>query len=149
MRTTNLALLCVLFACGDDPPTQPVDPPPTPGGSSPATLTYDGPPLRAELEVMESQPPQYAVRVAVTPPTSGFELEHDETLSERGVTTLHFKLTTPAEDEGNSANRDPVVARVTLDEAPGDVVHVRVATWERGVQYLRPPTYELAAVVRR
>lgn len=109
---------------------------------------WDGPPLRAELETMESEPPQFAVAITVEAPTLGHDLELVEVGRDGGTTVVTLKLTEPGADEvvGQMVQTERV--RVPLDHAPERVL-VRVSRWQRGTQYLVPPEARLAAVLER
>lgn len=111
------------------------------------SLDYEGPPVTAELEVMESDPPRYAVAIDVRVPTAGWQLELVETRDERDATVVKVQLTEPGEDEIVAQVVQTLEARATLDARP-EVVHVLVSRWQRGVQYLVEPEAKLAAIVR-
>src|SRR5690606_29337731 len=63
--------------------------PPQGGFVSEPAEGYDGPPVTAVLEVMESFPEQYAVAVEVTAPTGGHELEPTATRKAEDGATEH------------------------------------------------------------
>ena len=111
---------------------------------------FEGPEVRAILEVMESHPPQYAVAVELVAPSGGHELRHDETVWRadpgRDVAEVRLRLETPGQEEPVTMALETLRERVALERAP-DLVEVRIATWQRGVQYLVAPEYELADVL--
>src|SRR5690606_11780560 len=123
--------------------------PPQGGFVSEPAEGYDGPPVTAVLEVMESFPEQYAVAVEVTAPTGGHELEHTATRkAEDGATEIELKLPTPAEGEGVTQALETLRVRVPLESRPQEV-RIRVAQWMRGAHYVREPDAVLAAVIAR
>ena len=113
-------------------------PPPPPAG-----IDYQGPPVEAALEVMESEPPQYALAVAVEVPTAGWELEVDALRREGSVTVLELKLTEPGAAELVAQVLQTKTARVPLDRRP-EIFEIRLSRWQRGVEYLVAPPAKLA-----
>lgn len=144
-----LFVLAAVLAHGcSNAPEEPTvsDPEPRADQGAP-DLDYEGPPVRAVLEVMESEPPQYAVSVEVQVPTAGWELDLVDVREEGDALVVELKLTEPAADELVAQVIQTKTARAKLDREP-DVVQVRVSRWQRGVQYLVPPAARLAAVLR-
>ena len=115
----------------------------------PEVETYRGPPLRAELEVMESHPEQYAVLVEVTAPTAGWTLEEEGVGVEKGRTRVRLVLEEPGPDELNAAVLETLESRTVLGADVSWPVEVLVSRRQRGVVYVQEPPYELAAVLAR
>lgn len=113
-----------------------------------ARVDFEGPPVRASLEVMESHPPQYAVLIEVDAPTLGWELATEGVAAGADATVVTLELTEPGPDEIVAQVVQTRTARVALDHAP-TVVQVRISRWQRDVHYLVSPGAKLAAVVTR
>jgi hypothetical protein len=149
-RTTLIFLLSAvsLLACRGGPDEQPPmdeEPPmtqPEPAPIAPS-IDYEGPPVEALLEVMESEPPQHALAVAVEVPTAGWELEVDGLRRDGAVTVLELKLTEPGAEELVAQVLQTKTVRVPLDERP-QVFEIRVSRWRRGVEYFVAPPAKLA-----
>lgn len=143
MRRLSVMIACALCACGSDP-AEPGEETPT----DPGPGTYAGPPVRCELEVMESQPPQYAVVVVVTAPTGGFELASEGAQTEGELAVVALRLTSPGGAEVVTQALEHKRVRVPLQGQPRRI-EVRIAEWQRGVEYFVPPEHRLAEVLER
>lgn len=108
---------------------------------------YDGPELTATLEVMESQPPQFAVAVNVQAPSGGYELKHAETKSAGAATEVLLVLTGPGPDEMVMQMLETKSLRVPLAQVAGEV-RVGVRQVRRGVA-APEAQYALAATLRK
>ena len=115
-----------------EPPNDPKPPIAFDAGTATATLAGDG----------------ESVEVAVEVPTGGHELEVDDVVLAGGVATVRLKLTTPGEGELVTEAFQTHRVDVDLPAACGRCV-VRIATWQRGVEYFVPPEAKVAAVVDR
>lgn len=145
-RTLPLFLSLLFAACCSKPTaattgTAPQDPQPMP-------TPYAGPKVTATLQVMESQPVQHAVAVALEAPTGGYQLVHDRTEPHGGVVRVLLTLTEPGHDEANVAMLETKHARVPLP-AGKEPVEVCISTVTRGLNYIQQPPYLLAAKLAR
>jgi hypothetical protein len=125
--------------------------PSVPGGGDPAPgsppITYQGPHLVAGLQAQEGGPERRVLVVAVHAPTGGYELGHDETRVRADRTEVLLTLMNPGPDDVVTQAFEWLRAPVELEAGAPMPVHVLVAQPERGVQYIRAPPHELAAVV--
>lgn len=156
-------LLCLTGCAGDDaqtPGNQTPDNPPAGGtadgprrdspaeGSAEAggeaAIRWQGPPVRAVAK-------DGGVEVTVTAPTLGYSLQLQEVTVQGQVAQADFELRTPAPDAMVGQAITELRASVPAERLPADVrkVHVRIATWQEGVQYVTAPEHVLAAVVDR
>lgn len=111
--------------------------------------TYQGPPVRAELEVMESHPEQFAVLVKVTAPTAGWILKEEGVGVEKGRTRIRLVLEEPGPDELNAAVLETLESRTVLGTKVSWPVEVLVSRRQRGVVYVQEPPYALAALLTK
>lgn len=99
----------------------------------------------ARLEIMESNPPQYAVTLTANVPGTGYSLDHVRTAwSKEGKVDVYFTMTEPGEGDQVQVEPETHRSRVYLGEGLEcwDVaIHMnRVVS---GRQYLLPPPYLL------
>ncbi len=135
-RLLLMGLLIALVACSDHDGVgkNPVIVP------DPSIETYAGPPARADLEVMESEPLQYAISLKVEVPTGGFSLEHDTTKADAEGTWVYFSLTEPGAEE----NALQALQELDCREGLGAVarpIHVLVTRKTRGTPDVSTPPH--------
>lgn len=150
-RIASIAIPLLLAACGANEGAASGGGQSAPGaGGGPAFPAdpYEGPEIEAALEVMESQPPQYALVVRAVCPSGGHELVADGVRRAGSVAQALVTLTRPGPDEMVTMAFETKSVRIPLDPAPARI-EVRVATARRNVHTLVPPPYLLARVVER
>jgi hypothetical protein len=138
-RRRATAVLLVIAACSGAEAEH--------AGSEETPTAWSGPPVHGDLEVMESQPPQYAVAVRVDAPTGGHELQFVDVAGDPARPEVRFQLTVPGQDEFVTQARTELIARARLASRP-DRVEIRISTVQRGVHYFQAPPFELASVLR-
>jgi hypothetical protein len=146
MRAVVATVLSVMVgACGCDPEQGSGA---GAGGSSrsAAVPAYDGPELKATVETMESQPPQYALVVDVHVPTGGYALALASFEGGSNPREARFVLTSPAHDELVIQAFQHHVERVALgtDRTP---VRVLVSQRQRRNPDAHRQPFQLAATV--
>lgn len=156
MRHLFPGLLAFLAACGDDaaadraalPPGTASRPTADEGPTVQMNQTYDGPELTAELETMESQPPQYAVNVKVQCMTGGYDLALSTTRRHGDATHVLLVLTEPGADEMVMQVLETRQLRVLLSEVSGPI-QIGVQRVKRGAKDAAPPPFKLAKTLRK
>ncbi len=116
-------------------------------GTRQPRLTYEGPPV-VVVEMSD------AVEISAIVPTGGFRLRRDGLETERDRLRILYTLDEPGIDEIVTQALERLTDRVSfLPEGTGPAgigrIEVLIARVQRGVAYLIPPGYELAAVLER
>lgn len=109
--------------------------------------TWTGPAFRAAIEVMESQPPQYAVRYETTVPTGGWTMVTDDITLAGGVVTLKITLVKPGRDEIVTQALETLRDRYLPGRADVRAVTILARLHERGAT--PPDDYAPAFTTRR
>lgn len=112
------------------------------GGPNPA---WSGPGFDASINVMESAPPQYAVRYSATVPTGGWEMQTDEVRLIEGVLTLRVTLIKPDRNTMVTQALETLRDQYLAGTARVDVVNIFARQHERGSE--PPRDYTLAHTV--
>lgn len=92
-----------------------------------------------------------ALLIELVAPAAGHHLGLGDVAVHGDLADVHLTYTTPAADELVAQVVTPLQVVVPAVDLPAGVqlVHVHVATWQRGVHYIVAPAPELAAVARR
>lgn len=127
-------------AAGDDAGAVTDDPATT---APPLAKAYSGPPLTAQIQVQQENPPLYLAMVSVTTPTKGYRLQEDRAELQDGLLRLYLMLEKPAPEE-DAAPVEQMLMLSHREQAVLSAVEVYVEVVTRG-QPPAEPGYRLAA----
>lgn len=140
------SIVLALGACSSSTatpaPTDPMPESPPEPAPEPGAVDWAGPPFTCAVEAVGGE---RWIRVGVTVPSGGWELGLEGTSVDGSDVTVLLKLVRPAADELTTQALVTHGESVLAPIASGRVL-LRVAEWQRGVQYLVPPQARLASV---
>lgn len=88
-------------------------------------------------------------RVVLTAPTGGHEFHYERTSLDGEFADVELKLVTPGAEEVVVQALDELSVEIPAkDLGAARRVRLRIAAWQRGVQYFAEPKHELAATLR-
>jgi len=112
----------------DEDRWKPATPPPSP----PLNVTWEGPLVKAAIEVAQTSPAQYAAVYQTTVPTGGYALRRDHVEHVRGELSIYLFLDTPAPEQAVTEAMETLSGRYDAGEKPINFLRIYVTALEGG-----------------